>query len=350
MSIENEIFKRSIPNEEKLLEYGFQKKNKELKYEKTFLSSFKAQITVKNDIIEGKVLDMDLDEEYTNFRIENNVGSFANQVREEYQEILLDIREKCFSKKRFISNQANRIADKLKEKYNDEPYFEWKDTPDFGVYKNKNTKKWYGLIMNIAREKIKDGEGKVDVLNIKIDDKKIPELLKKKGFYPAYHMNKKYWITITLDETVEDKDIMSLIEESYGYSEGNSPARSSHEWIVPANPKYYDIESAFQRERIITWKQSSDIKEGDIVYIYVGSPVSALRYKTKALKVNIPYEYQDSNVRMNYIMEIELLEVYDKKICPFSKLKEYGVNAVRGPRFMPKELSDYLNKTKEKEK
>ena len=28
----------------------------------------------------------------------------------------------------------------------------------------------------------------------------------------------------------------------------------------------------------------------------------------------------------------------------FSKLKEYGVNAIRGPRFMPKVLSNYINK------
>jgi predicted DNA-binding protein (MmcQ/YjbR family) len=28
-------------------------------------------------------------------------------------------------------------------------------------------------------------------------------------------MNKKYWISITLDDTINDKEIMKLIKESY---------------------------------------------------------------------------------------------------------------------------------------
>ncbi|MBP3799889.1 MAG: MmcQ/YjbR family DNA-binding protein, partial [Bacilli bacterium] len=40
-------------------------------------------------------------------------------------------------------------------------------------------------------------------------------LLKKKGYYEAYHMNKKSWITIILDDTVSDNDIKKLIDNSY---------------------------------------------------------------------------------------------------------------------------------------
>ena len=31
-------------------------------------------------------------------------------------------------------------------------------------------------------------------------------------------MNKKYWITVILDETLSDKEIMELIEESHSFT------------------------------------------------------------------------------------------------------------------------------------
>ena len=34
-------------------------------------------------------------------------------------------------------------------------------------------------------------------------------------FYKAYHMNKKKWISIILDETLSDEDIFKYIDESY---------------------------------------------------------------------------------------------------------------------------------------
>ncbi len=348
MAIENELFKKYTPDIKLIEKYGFIKKDNSYIFEKMFLDSFKAIIKIEDNNITGKVIDLDINEEYNNFRIENNQGSFANTVKEEYEKILLDIRKKCFNRKRFISNQANRIANLISNKYNDEPYFEWEDTPDFGVYKNKDTKKWYALIMNIDKEKLKDGHGRIDVLNVKIDENKIIELLKSNKYYPAYHMNKKYWLTIPLDERIEDNEIMNLIEESYGYAEGISGELLKNEWIIPANPKYYDIEKEYQKSNTIIWKQSSDVKVGDIVYIYVASPVSALKYKTKAIEVNIPYEYKLSNVNMTQVMKLECIEIYDNNLFTLDILKKFGVTTIRGPRYMPKKLKKFIDVNKKK--
>ena len=35
------------------------------------------------------------------------------------------------------------------------------------------------------------------------------------GIYPAYHMNHKYWISIVLNEEIEDERIMHLIDLSF---------------------------------------------------------------------------------------------------------------------------------------
>ena len=87
------------------------------------------------------------------------------------------------------------------------------------MFRNPCSKKWYGLISNIDKSKIdKKSKGEVEILNIKLDKDEIQDLLKQKGFYPAYHMNKQSWITIILDETLCDKKIMALIEKSHNFS------------------------------------------------------------------------------------------------------------------------------------
>ena len=63
--------------------------------------------------------------------------------------------------------------------------------------------------------KIAKGTGEVELLNIKLDEDKILQLVKKEGFYKAYHMNKKSWISIILNDTLNNKEIFELIDESY---------------------------------------------------------------------------------------------------------------------------------------
>lgn len=123
-----------------------------------------------------------------------------------------------------------------------------------------------------------------------------------------------------------------------------NPVTTGKEWIIPANPKYFDLAKAFAQNPTITWKQSTNIKANDIVYIYVAAPVSALIYKCLVLATNIPYDYHDKNLAMKYVMKIRLINTYKPAQYPLDKLKALGVKAVRGPRHLPKELTDDLNK------
>lgn len=55
----------------------------------------------------------------------------------------------------------------------------------------------------------------VEAINVKADTMLIDSLVNEPGFYRAYHMNKRYWISILLDGSVSDETIKGLIEESY---------------------------------------------------------------------------------------------------------------------------------------
>lgn len=337
MNIENEIFKRTNVKFSNLEKYGFQKENNIYIYEKIFLNNdFKAIIKIDDKgIVSGKVIDLQVDEEYTNIKTEMT-GEFVNNVRETYKDILIDIRKNCFETNHFISNQANRINKYIKKKYHNEPEFLWDKFPGYGVYRNENNNKWYGIIMNLDLSKLDKGTGEVEIINIKLDGNKIRKLLKQKGFYEAYHMSKTDWISVILNDTLKDDEILSLLDESYNLV--GEPV----EWIVPANPKYYDIINCFNDTDEIIWKQSSDIHVNDIIYLYVADPYSKIMYKCRAIEVNIPYEYKDKNVSMKYIMKIKLLKKLENKDYTFKYLNKLGMKSIRGPKKITSEISENL--------
>ena len=89
-------------------------------------------------------------------------------------------------------------------------------------------------------------------------------------------------------------------------------------WIAPANPKYYNLEKAFSESETILWKQSSHVSVGDLVYLYIAAPVSAIRYKCQAVEVDSPYQYDDGKVHMNHVMKLKYLEQYEQSLLTLS--------------------------------
>ncbi len=232
-----------------------------------------------------------------------------------------------------------------KKTYKTVPDAPFRTAPTYFVLRHADTRKWYALFMDVPRERLGlPGNEYVDILNIKCEPVLSGSLRMGKGILPAYHMHRDSWITILLDGTVPAKDIFPLLDMSYELtrkkSKRSGPIFRNTNWIVPANPKYYDLEAAINEnpEHTFLWKQSNHIAVGDTVYLYIAAPVSAIRYQCKAIEVDIPYQYADENVRMSHVMRLQLLRAYDAKPVGMELLKAHDVNAVRGPRSMPDSL------------
>ena len=140
--------------------------------------------------------------------------------------------------------------------------------------------------------------------------------------------------------------------DSKNYSNLNNKEKSLFGWIIPCNPKYYDVVGAFNELHRIEWKQSTNIKVGDIVYIYVGGPYKEIKYKCVAKRVDLSsaeriddskYILNDANYK-NYgrYMELELLVKYEEQQCPFTKVKQYGPKSIQKPSRVTKELDNYI--------
>ena len=69
-----------------------------------------------------------------------------------------------------------------------------------------------------------------------------------------------------------------------------TPARDEvKKWMIPANLKYFDLDACFDRLGYVYWKQYYNFQAGDTIYIYVASPVSAVRYKCVVESHDLPF-------------------------------------------------------------
>jgi len=243
-----------------------------------------------------------------------------------------------------------KIIDYIKREYKADPEHLWRTYPNYIVFRHSDNNKWFGVIMDVSRDKLGlRGVEKVDTLNVKIGDALLRDtLLHQPGYLPGYHMSKGNWISVLLDGTVPYEEVCCMIDEGFMATASRirkEKIRPPKEWIIPANPKYYDIEHAFDDENEINWKQGNGIKTGDIVFMYVAAPVSAILYKCKVTETDIPYNYSDNNLTIKALMKIELLKRYKPDRFTFDILKdEYGINAIRGPRGITNSLSEALDK------
>lgn len=104
----------------------------------------------------------------------------------------------------------------IAEIYNTEPDFPWESNPTFAVYRHRSNKKWFALVMDIPKSKLGLREnGDIDIVNLKCDPVLIGSLRLEKGFFPAYHMSKDKWISVALDGSVDDEQLMLLLDMSF---------------------------------------------------------------------------------------------------------------------------------------
>ena len=330
MNIEKEIIKKCILDKDKLIPFGFIKEKDNYKYITNIMNNkFRVEIIINaNNELIGKIYDIETNEEYTNFRVEN-LGAFSNSVKEEYINILKNIVSNCYISHYFSFNQTNRIVNEIIKKYNVSPEFLWDKYPSYGIFRSKTSNKWFAAILNVDKSKvINNKSGEIEIINVKVDDL-VNDYLKEKGIYPAYHMSKKSWITIILDDTCKDEKIMELIDISYEIVNKKST------WIIPANPKVYDIISDFKKSDIMTWNHQSSMELGDIICIYMTKPMGYIKYKCQIIDIN-----ED-------IMTIKLIKEFDDNLLTLDLLNNYGLKSVRSPRRIPDKLNSFLETIRE---
>lgn len=171
----------------------------------------KINLSLEKGSLTIQLFDSSTKERYALFDMPNAHGAFIASLREEVQQIVEDIKTICFE----TDNLKEKYLDWLKNRFCSIPDYPWPDTPDYCVFRCPN-QKWYALVMKVKYRQLGlTGEEEVWVVNMKADSKTIPNLTDHKSIFPAWHMNKKHWITILLTAATKFEILQELTEKSY---------------------------------------------------------------------------------------------------------------------------------------
>lgn len=210
-----EIFKAYQFNSKKAKEYGFIENQGVWTYSLTILKGdFLMKIIVEDSDLTFQVFDQETGELYPQVHMESMRGTFVGSVREACLEELFDIRKACFEVQKFLCPQTKRIMALVQEKYGNQLEYLWEKSPDTAVLRHEDNQKWYAILMRIPWDRLDKGrDGLVEAVNLKHDQ--VADLLSQNGIYPAFHMNKRYWISLPLDDTLTDEKVLELFERSW---------------------------------------------------------------------------------------------------------------------------------------
>ena len=201
-------------SKEKLLQYGFREEAEKLIYRKEILdSSFLIEIVFVNSQLLIEVYDIEFDEIYSLYSVDSAVGETVQNIREHVEKLLSSILGLADESGKISSE----IIDYCNNKYGGNHVNPFKKHPDILAFVNEKNK-WYALMSNVEYNKLNKTSNiitKVKILNVKYPTDKILEIIDNKNIFPAYHMNKKHWISIVLDKNIKFKAIKELIDISY---------------------------------------------------------------------------------------------------------------------------------------
>ncbi|MDR0198786.1 MAG: MmcQ/YjbR family DNA-binding protein [Methanomassiliicoccaceae archaeon] len=116
----------------------------------------------------------------------------------------------------FKSEYAKQVILYVRERYRDELQFLWAKFSKNAVFRRKDNQKWYAAMLVLEKSKLgAASKDIVDIINLRVPQEDIDDLLDGIRYFPGFHMNKDNWITICLDGSVPAEEIFDRIDESY---------------------------------------------------------------------------------------------------------------------------------------
>ncbi len=207
-------FKVAIPS--KLEGYGFQKNGGVYRHSAFILDDeFSLEVIFKDGSIDTRLIEASSGDEYVLYKT-NASGAYVGSIREAIRLALEDIASNCFEASLFQKEQTKALIEYVREKHCDELEHLWEKTPEDAIWRRKDNRKWYGVIMAIPAKKLGfASEEIIEVADLRGNPEEIAKLIEGKTYFQAWHMNKKNWYTILLDGSIANEELFARIEASY---------------------------------------------------------------------------------------------------------------------------------------
>ncbi len=205
----------------KLIAFGFEFDSQTSTYlykSKASDFNFEFRILIKDGEYSTKVYDLDSECEYLLHKSHQAQGEFVGRVREYLSNLENKIIKQCALDPMFNTVQATKIIERVQEKYHVKAEFLFGEDEPTAVFRKvvKAKPKWFAFISRCNRKTVTGtGEGKIEILNLRLEASDVDTLITHEHIHRGYHMNKKYWLTIELDTSVDTDMIYALLDKSY---------------------------------------------------------------------------------------------------------------------------------------
>ena len=200
-------------SKEQLLQFGFKEEAEKLIYRQEILDmSFLIEIVFVDSQLLVEVYDLEFDEVYSLYSVDSAVGETVQNIREHVENLLRSILG--------LADQSGKISSEVIDycnKYGGNHVNPFKKHLDILAFVNEKNK-WYALLSDVEYNKLNkntDITTKVKILNVKYPTDNILDIIDNQNIFPAYHMNKKHWISIVLDKNIKLETIKELIDISF---------------------------------------------------------------------------------------------------------------------------------------
>lgn len=213
------LFKRKKVNFARLIPFGFSESGSVYTYSTGLVDGqFEMIVTVTTEgKVSAEVIENSSGEDYVLHRVSSATGAFVGEIRDGYARVLTMIANACFEPDIFKSAGARQVIQYVREKYQNELEFLWERFPDNAIFRRRDNAKWYAALLTVRKNRLGlDGDGSIEVLDLRMKPEDIDVLVDGKKYLPGYHMNKKHWVTICLEDyPVPLEEIFCRIDESF---------------------------------------------------------------------------------------------------------------------------------------
>ena len=108
------------------------------------------------------------------------------------------------------------LQEYITKTYGTRAEYPWEKYPSFSVFRHVGNKKWFAVVMKIPASKLGiENQEFIEIINLKVPPYIIGGILCESFIFPAYHMNKRHWISVILDGSVPNDFCEMLIGKSY---------------------------------------------------------------------------------------------------------------------------------------
>ena len=125
-------------------------------------------------------------------------------------------------------------------------------------------------------------------------------------------------------------------------------------WIFPCNLNDYDIHGAIADLESIDWRTNNyKVQTGDIIYLYISAPESAIKYKCRVIEANKQYSTVDDTAyggnpagTVGQWAEIKCIFKFPEPGVTLAEMRKNGIkqnNSMQGANKVPEALAQLLS-------